>query len=226
MSSSIFVPGNEDKTPFNVDRNNKIMSDTINGYAQKNARMWQIIALVSLSSFIISLFFLGVAANQPKTVPVIVTVNDEGKTSYVGKVDKSFYNTDQIPEIAKVYQIKHLIQNMFTWVTDSSAQKLYIKQAGDICQGGAVQQLNAFYSSRNPFKYIGEQTCTVDIEEPLKQSDKTYIVYFTTHVKTTAGFEVGGAKYSMLVTMNFFNISEGNPLGIYITNFDVKEQEL
>ena len=81
------IPDNEPTfTPFNAKKESSdskkkrgvdeafTMADTIAGMSQKNARMWQIIALVSLSSFFISLGILIYAVNLPKTIPVIVTV--------------------------------------------------------------------------------------------------------------------------------------------------------
>ena len=77
--------------------------DSVDGLAQKNARMWQIISLVSLSSFFIALGVLIYAVNLPKTIPVIVTVDSTtGKAEYVGQIDKSLYGKEAIPEIAKM----------------------------------------------------------------------------------------------------------------------------
>jgi type IV secretion system protein VirB5 len=75
-------------TAFTQDDRNLEMADTIDGLAQKNARMWRLIALVSLSSFFIALGVLIYAVTLPETVPVMVTINPEGEAAYVGKIDK------------------------------------------------------------------------------------------------------------------------------------------
>jgi hypothetical protein len=51
MSQSFYIPEGSNGTAFAQDDHNLEMADTIDGLAQKNARTWQIIALVSLSSF-------------------------------------------------------------------------------------------------------------------------------------------------------------------------------
>jgi type IV secretion system protein VirB5 len=89
MPQSFYVPGGSNGTAFTQDDHNFEMADTVDGLAQKNTRMWQIVAMVSLSSFFIALGVLVYAVTLPKTVPVVVTVNPEGEAAYVGKIDKS-----------------------------------------------------------------------------------------------------------------------------------------
>jgi len=84
------------------------------------------LSLYSLSSFFIALGILIYAVNLPKTVPVIVTVDSEGHANYAGKVDKSLYGKQAVPENAKYYQMKRLIKDMFTIVVDKNAQQEYI----------------------------------------------------------------------------------------------------
>ena len=79
------------------------------------------------------------AVNLPKMVPVVVTVDGEGRANYVGKVDKSLYGNTAIPESAKYYQMKRLIRDMFTKLIDANAQQSYIAEASAIVQKGAVR---------------------------------------------------------------------------------------
>jgi type IV secretory pathway TrbF-like protein len=222
MAVSYFAPDGDNSTRFNQDLKGLYQTDTINGLAQKNARMWQIIALCSLSSFFISLFICGYAVSLPKTVPVIVTVSPEGQAVYAGKVDRSLYGSETIPETAKEYLIKKLLTNMYTWVIDRDAQQMFIVDANAIVQSGAVRQLDLFFRSNNPFTYLGDRTRAVSIEPPLKQTEKTYIVYFTATQKNRNGYTIHSARYSALVNIDLFESTVKNPLGIYITNFDIK----
>lgn len=225
-NSSVFIPQNTPDTPFNksdpMDRNAMAMADTIQGIQAKNARMWQIIALVSLSAFFISLGICMYAVKLPKTVPVIVTVNPEGKAEYHGPVDKSNYGKESIPEIGKIYQIKRLVELMNRWVIDRDAQKNYVLESQKLVQGGAMDQLDAFYIENNPYDDFGSRIQSVDIEEPLKQSDSVYIIYYTRTTKTFSGYAIRQERFAMLVTIQYFQPTVENPLGIYITNFDIK----
>jgi type IV secretory pathway TrbF-like protein len=222
---SFFVPEGDNSTAFNQDRQGLALTETINGLAQKNARTWQIIALVSLSCLVFALIILAWAVNLPKDVPVIVTVNPEGRADYAGKVSRSRYNNASIPEIAKEYLIRELITKMHTWVIDYDAQKRYIDETNAVVQDGAIKELDAFYRTQNPFVNIGERTRTVDVEPPLKQTERTYIVYFTTTEKNRNGYTVRTVRWSALINIDVFESTVTNPLGIYITNFDIKQIE-
>jgi type IV secretory pathway TrbF-like protein len=220
---SFFPPSGDNHTNFTGDPRDLTLVDTFNGLAQKNARMWQIIALVSLTAFFISLGICAYAVTLPKTVPVIVTVNPEGRASYVGRIDRAIYTSASIPEISKLYTIKHLLTTMHTWVIDRTAQERYINEAIALVQSGAISQLDRFFRSNNPFTHFGEVTKTIDIEPPLKQTETTYIVYFTTTEKFRSGLMKDSTRWSALINLEIFEVNEKNPLGLYIVNFDLKQ---
>jgi type IV secretion system protein VirB5 len=225
MPQVFYASEGSNGTAFTQDDRNLETADTINGLAQKNARTWQIIALVSLASFFVALGILIYAVNLPGTVPVVVTVNPEGEAAYVGKIDKSHYGVSSVPDIAREYQIKRLLNGMHLWVIDKEAQQAYIGEAMSIVQGGAVRQLDLFFRSNNPFTNLGDKTRSVSIESPLKQTEKTWIVYFTTIEKNRSGYETKRTRWSALVNIDSYEPSHENPLGIYITNFDIKSVE-
>jgi type IV secretion system protein VirB5 len=225
MPKSFYVPEGSNGTAFTQDDHNLEMADTIDGLAQKNARTWQLVALVSLSSFFIALGILVYAVTLPKTVPVVVTVNPEGEAGYVGKIDKSAYGKTAIPDIAKEYQIKRLLTKMHQWVADKEAQQLYIAEAQSIVQSGAVRQLDLFFRSNNPFAEYGTKTRSISIEPLLKQTDKTYVAYFTTVEKHRSGYEGKRIRWSALINLDQYEPGIENPLGLYITNFDIKAIE-
>jgi type IV secretion system protein VirB5 len=225
MPQIFYASEGSNGTAFTEDDRNLETADTINGLAQKNARTWQIIALVSLASFFIALGILIYAVNLPKTVPVVVTVNGEGEAAYVGKIDKSLYGSSSIPDIAREYQIKRLLNHMHQWVIDKEAQQAYISEAMSIVQSNGIRQLDLFFRSNNPFTHLGDKTRSVAIEPPLKQTEKTWIVYFTTIEKNRSGYETKRTRWSALVNIDSYEPSPENPLGIYITNFDIKSIE-
>jgi type IV secretion system protein VirB5 len=225
MPQSFYVPEGANRTAFTQDDRNLEMADTIDGLAQKNARMWQLIAIVSLSSFFIALGVLVYAVSLPKTVPVVVTVNPEGEAAYAGKIDRAAYGKAAVPDIAKEYQIKRLLTKMHQWVADKEAQQSYIVEAQSIVQSNAVRQLDLFFRANNPFAEFGNKTRSIAIEPPLKQTEKTYIVYFTTLEKHRSGYEGKKIRWSALVNLDQYEPSIENPLGLYITNFDVKAVE-
>lgn len=235
MIKSFIPSGGVTFTPFNAQKQSKkkktkevdalTMVDTIAGMSQKNARMWQIIALVSLTSFFISLGILIYAVNLPKTIPVIVTVDSSGNASYIGKVDQNYRGNTDIPEQHKTSQIKKLVTNMYTWVIDRNAQRQYMEIATSLCQGNAIQQLNTFFKENNPYDWIGFKTKTVNLEEPMKQTENTYVIYYEV-VTLKNGIKEKVERFSALMTLDLYEVTEAtkdeNPLGLYITSFDIK----
>jgi type IV secretion system protein VirB5 len=226
MDRLFFPPDGRNETAFNTGPDNIAMVDSFNGIQQKNARMWQIIALVSLSAFFISLGLVLYAINLPKTVPVIVTVDGEGRQRYEGKIDNSYKNRSNVPDIARIYQIKKLISSMYTIHLDIDAQKNLIREAQTIVQSGAINQLDTFFQANNPFLVLGTKTRSVEIDPPLKETLRTWVVYFTTIERSLSGYERVRTRWSALINLDdSFESSEANPLGLYITNFDIKEME-
>jgi type IV secretory pathway TrbF-like protein len=225
MARTLFMPEGTNGTPFSRGDHGLDILDTINGRAQKTARMWQITALVSLSSFFIALGILIYVETLPRTVPVIVTITPEGKASYAGRVEKANYGIASVPEIAREYLIRELIGKMHAWVIDQDAQRRYIAETQAVVQRGAISQLDQFYRAHNPFAHIGEIVQSAEIEPLHKEAEKTYITYFTVIQKSAAGRELSQARYSVLVNIDEFTPTETNPLGIFITNFDIKPLE-
>jgi type IV secretory pathway TrbF-like protein len=224
MAQTVFIPEGTNGTAFSRDDKNLDLLDTVNGLAQKNARMWQIIALASLSSLFIALGVLIYAESLPRTVPVVVTVAPDGRAEYVGALDPKSYSA-VIPEVAKEYVVKEFVTKMHTWVIDEDAQQRYIAETQALVQRGAVNELDQFYRANNPFEHLGEIVQSVDIEAPHKQADKTYFMYFTVTRKTAAGYEASKTRFSALINIDEFTPAAKNPSGVFVTHFDIKRGE-
>lgn len=212
----------QDQSVDNAFQTHKVV-DTYNGFVQRTARTWQIIALASLAAFFVSLGIIIYAVNLPKTVPVIVTVNDEGKANYVGPIDKESYGRTEIPEITKHYQIKKLITSMYTWITDRAAQKLFINDAAAIVQEGAVGELDVFFRSDNPYNHVGRETSSAEVNSIVSITENTYLVDFTRTVKTVNGYTLRTDKKRASVVIGYYSASERNPLGVYVTHFEITD---
>ena len=212
----------QDRNVDNAFQTNNV-ADAYNGLQQRTARTWQLIAVVSLVSFFISLGIIIYAVTLPRTVPVIVTVNDEGQAQYVGKIDRKNYGQTAIPEIAKHYQIKKLVTSMYTWITDRNAQKLFINDAAAIVQEGAVGELDIFFRSDNPYSHVGKEVSTAEINSIVSITDNTYLVDFTRTVKTVNGYVIRTEKKRASVVIGYYSATEKNPLGVYVTHFEITD---
>lgn len=227
MPQIFFPPQGTNLTSFSEDKKKKGMAalDSVEGILQKRVRTLVLSNFAWIVASFLCIGLLVYAVNLPKMIPVVVTVDSDGRANYVGKVDKSLYGNTAIPESAKCYQMKRLIRDMFTKLIDADAQQSYIAEANSIVQRGAVRQLDSFYRENNPFEKFGEFTQSVEIEQPLRQTDKTYFVNFTVTRKTPDGHPRFSENYTALMNIEFYaSIPESNPLGIFITNFDIKKK--
>lgn len=228
MAKNFWPSEGTNLTAFSEDEKNeglRALNDH-DGNAQKNARFLLLDAIVSKVCLFVALGFLIWAGTRPKTVPVIVTVDAaSGAAAYVGKVDRSLWGKDAIPENAKYYQMKKLIRCMYTRVIDEAAQQQYVAEASALVQGGAVSQLDSFFRADNPFAELGSRVRSVEIQQPLAQTEKTYFVNFTVTTKDTKGYALSVEDYTALVVIDFYEAApESNPLGIYVTSFDIKKK--
>ena len=176
MKTEFYGPEGEPVTSF-TGQNGLPYHDSFNGAMEKNTRLWKRIAIFSMVCFAGALIAAIRTAQLPKSVPVIITVDGNGNATYEGKVDRALYGKERIPEIHKEAQILKLINRMYTWVSDRSAQTGYVNDAAGLVQGTAMQQLKNFYQSRNPFDHLGSATSSVICEKPLKERGNTYIVF-------------------------------------------------
>ena len=114
---------------------------------------------------------------------------------------------------------------MYTWVIDPNAQNQYMNQCKYLCQGAALSQLDTFFKEDNPFSWIGIRTKSVKMDEPLKQTSDTYVIYYDV-ITYQQGRYFETKRFSALITLDYFEVTEKtkdlNPLGVYITSFDIQ----
>lgn len=225
MAQKFFFSEGSNLTKFNENPDKKgfVLLDDRMSNAQKSKNLLELYSIVITAVVVLLAVAVIIGFTNKKLVPVIVTVNPEGEARYVGTVSKALYNRNSIPENAKIKPVKDLIKYMYTVFSDSDAQNDYIRSAQALVQGTAVNQLDLFFQENNPFDDFGEQTQSVELQEPLKQTDRTYFINFTV-VRKQKGYTLFSEDYTALVNIDYFeSVPETNPLGIFITNFDIKK---
>ena len=71
-----------------------------------NEDKWKIFAYISIAGFALALVVMAWCINLPKTVPVLISINDFGEAKYIGEVNRINYSGIKVPEIAIEYQIR------------------------------------------------------------------------------------------------------------------------
>ena len=219
------------RTQWPLERNEKTAFNTLDEYDRivgeqcKENKTWRRIAVLGICAFFASLVVLVYALNMPKTVPLVVTVSDWGEAKYVGDISKYSYTGIHVPEIAIQYQLRKFIINLYTIPADATVLKANYKDCYSALTRTSSDKLSKMLQETNPFKDFGSINRTVEIESVLALSQNSYQVdYFVTTERRDASESKKERMRAVMTTKMMEPPKEDqvlNPLGIYITNWDV-----
>lgn len=226
MSSKVYTAKGTNATPFNpqLEHFDWICGQTIN----ENRILKYVIAAESVMVIIVIITFGIWALNKKDTTPVLVTMNDFGETRYVGAVTRKNFQGFDIPELAVTYQVKEFITLYKSLSSDKTVVKNNIEKAYHILTATSASKYATLLRENNPYSDFGDYTKEVEFEtDPLKISKDTYQVDYRYIKRTTLGHITEDQKERAVVTIKTLSPAEDdikdNPLGIYITDFDIKK---
>ena len=225
MTSKIYPPKGTNTTPFNPQLQH---FDMICGQTMKENRILKIENIVK--DFVIVVLSCGIVfflLKRTQIVPCLITMNDFGQTQYVGKVSRKNYQNFNIPEVAVRYQIKDFINLYKSLSSDKEVVKKNIEKAYHLLTAVSASKYSTFLRENNPYKDFGDYTKEVRFEtDPLKISKDTYQVDFKITKRTITGIITEETRQRAVISVKTLEPTEedikDNPLGIYITDFDIK----
>lgn len=228
MSTKNFLPKGNPSTPFNPQLEH---FDMICGQVMKENRILKYVVIVSCLAFFLSIGILLYAITLPDAIPVLVTMNDFGETKYIGAVSRKNYQNFNVPEVAIQYQVKEFISLYNTLSTDKTVMKKSINQTYHLLTTTTAAKYSSLVKETKPFDDFGTRTRDVFFQtEPLQLSKDTYQVDYTITTRQLSGNLIDESNYRAVVTVKVLQPSEedvkDNPLGIYITAFDMKPLEV
>jgi type IV secretion system protein VirB5 len=168
------------------------------------------------------------AVSQPDSIPVLVTMNDFGETQYIGPVSRKNYQNFNVPEVAIQAQVKEFISLSNTLSTDKTVMKKAVNKTYHLLTSVTAQRYSTLVKEQNPFADFGTRTREVLFQtEPLKVSADTYQVDYQLITRQLSGQVMSNEAYRAVITIKMLQPAEedikDNPLGIYITSFDMKK---
>lgn len=225
MSIKNYQPEGKVTTPFNLQLSHY---DMLCGEKDKQIRILRFVAVIACLSFFLSLGITFYAVNLPESIPVLVTMNDFGETSYVGEVSRKNYQNFNVPEVAVQYQVKNFIELYYTLSMDKAVMKSNLAKVYHLLNYSASQKLNTMIKENKHYEDFGDYTREVFFQtEPLKLSKDSYQVDFEVIKRTESGQVQDKFYYRCVLSVQMLKPADEdikfNPLGIYITNFDIKE---
>lgn len=224
MSSKNYYPKGTNDTPFNPQLQH---FDYICGQVMKENRILKFVVVVSVLSFFLSIGICIFAVSQPDSIPVLVTMNDFGETQYIGPVSRRNYQNFNVPEAAVQAQVKEFISLSNTLSTDKTVMKKAVNKTYHLLTSTTASKYSTLVKEDNPFKDFGSRTKEVLFQtEPLKVSQDTYQVDYQVITRQLSGTQIKNEPFRAVITVKMLQPSEedikDNPLGIYITSFDMK----
>lgn len=226
MSSKIYAPKGMNVTQFNpqLEHFDMICGQTIN----ENRILKFVIFVFAIVIVIATIFFCFWSVNKKDTTPVLVTMNDFGETRYVGEVSKKNFQGFSIPELAITYKVKEFINLYKSLSSDKAIVKRNIEKAYHCLTTVSSSKYATLLRENNPYSDFGDYTKEVNFEtDPLKISKDTYQVDYKITKRINTGSIVEEKRERAVITIKTLNPAkediQDNPLGIYITDFDIKE---
>lgn len=216
-----YLPDSTERHPMNrLDR----QYDRIIGSERTKSVVLTVIVCILLVYVIGSLFLYRDAIKMPKAVPMVIEVAPWGEAINVGDISKYSYGTLEVPETSREWQVKEFVRKLRSLSSDP--QVLYENISSLFSMITTSAEAKVKYDVRNPdvFALVGRKTVTVMFESIIKASAKTYQVDW---IETTQGENSGKRHYRGLFTIELLEPSakqaEKNPLGIYISAYDIAE---
>lgn len=221
-----YPPKGTNSTPFNPQLQH---FDMICGQVMKENAILKLALVVLI--FIIAVLSIGISfflTKRTQVIPAIVTMNDFGQAQYVGEVSRKNFQNFNIPEVAMTYQVKDFINIYKSLSSDKAVVKRNIEKAYHLLTAVSASKYSTLLREDNPYKDFGDHTREVEFEtEPLKISKDTYQVDYRLITRTLTGVIVKDIRQRAVITIKVLNPTEediqDNPLGIYITDFDIKD---
>ena len=180
--------------------------------------------------FVIAVLSVGVVFflnKRIQIVPALITMNDFGQTQYIGEVRKNYQNFS-IPEIAVTYQVKDFINLYKSLSSDKEIVKKNVEKVYHLLTSVSSSKYSTLLRENNPYKDFGDYTKEVIFEtDPLKISKNTYQVDYKIVKRTMLGQVTEEIRQRAVISVKTLKPVEedikDNPLGIYITDFDIKD---
>ncbi len=221
-----YPPKGTNSTPFNPQLQH---FDMICGQVMNENRILKIETVVLI--FITAVLSIGIVfflTKRTQIVPVLVTMNDFGETQYIGEVSRKNYQDFNVPEIVFTCQVKDFIKRYKSLSSDKAVVDENIEKIYHCLTAVSSSKFSQLLREEKPYQEFGNHTREVMFEtEPLRISKDTYQVDFQLITRTLTGVKLGEIRQRAVITVKVLNPTKDdindNPLGIYITDFDIKD---
>lgn len=219
-----YYPEGKAETPFNPQLEH---FDWICGQVRNENKILKIVVIISCLAFFLSIGITMYAISMPDVVPVLVTMDDFGRTQYVGEITRKNYQNFQVPQVSINYTINNFLTLLHFMSTDKYVMNKNIENIYHFLTSNTSSRYNTYVKENDLFKDFGEKTREIVFDtEPLALSKESYQIDYTVVTRNLAGHVEKEERFRALISIKTMQPSKEdikiNHLGIYITSFDIK----
>lgn len=219
--NSTFVPSAKTKNPMN---SRDSMFDQLLGKEKREKIIWMIIAIFGLIYALCSFLLYKHAIDLPKAIPMVIEVSSWGEARNLGDVSNYSYNSISVSDKAKKWQINQFITDLRSISSDVEIVKSNIADIYTMITTACEQKVRDQFTSPDIYTLVGKKKVVVTIETIIQVSENSYQIDW---YENCTGKEVSNKRYRGVVTIALLTPSakqsEKNPLGIYITDYNIVE---
>lgn len=219
-----YYPDGKATTPFNPQLDH---FDWICGQVRNENKILKTVVIISCLAFFLSIGITLYAITLPDTVPVLVTMDDFGRTQYIGEITRKNYQNFRVPQVSINYTIKNFLTLLHLLSSDKQVMNNNIDNIYHFLTSQTSSRYNTYVKETDLFKDFGSKTREIVFDtEPLALSQDSYQIDYTVTTRSFSGHVDKEERFRALITIKTMQPSEEdilvNHLGIYITSFDIK----
>lgn len=219
--NSTFVPSTKTTNPMN---RRDSMFDQLIGKEQREKIIWMIIAIFGLIYALCSFLLYKHAIDLPKAIPMVIEVSSWGEARNLGDVSNYSYDSISVSDKARKWQVNRFITNLRSISSDVEIVKSNISDIYTMITTACEQKVREQFTSPDIYTLVGKKKVVVTIETIIQVSENSYQIDW---FESCTGKEVSNKRYRGVVTIALLTPSakqsEKNPLGIYVTDYNIVE---
>ncbi len=221
MPERIDFSGDPQVLPYDLAK--RVWDDRI-GSSVAQAKKWRQAAFFSTCVSVVAVVGAVWLGSLPKSVPYIVSIDDQRQAVNVFRLTHT--------EVTNA-DIQYFLGMFFRWIRSVSVDPAVIQQqyamAYNFLAPTAQPIFSNHYNTYKPFERAKEETRIVDIRTTSPVTANTWQVRWTEKAYDLDGNQTGVSTWVAMVTVQRSIPTEDtimkNPLGIYITNWNIQPDE-
>jgi type IV secretion system protein VirB5 len=162
-------------------------------------------------------------STQVKLVPYIVEVDKLGTAVTAGFPQQIEYADARVVRST----LGNFVSSFRSITPDAVVQKQYIDRTYALLRTSdpSTEKINAWFRSNSPFERAKKNTVSIEVNNIVALSTKTYQVDWTEFERDRKGKETGMRRFRGIATVALTApqdeaIIRLNPIGLYVTDFD------